>query len=79
MVQISICWGGQFECAETNVVQGFIVNAVKFRRCFLQAGERTRWRCMVLLLYLKPKIRKPHVNFRNIPTKNIFGSYLASL
>ena len=30
MVQISICWGRQFECAETDVVQGFIVNAVSF-------------------------------------------------
>jgi hypothetical protein len=28
MVQVTICWRGQFQCSEANVIQSFIVNAI---------------------------------------------------
>ena len=28
MVQVAVCWGGQFQCSEADVVQSLVVNAV---------------------------------------------------
>jgi hypothetical protein len=28
MVQVTVCWGGEFQCTEADVIESFIVNAV---------------------------------------------------
>ena len=40
MVQVSVDWSGQLEVAETDVVKGFIVNAVGFISVLHQMMDR---------------------------------------
>ena len=30
MVQVTVCWGGQFQGSEADIVESFVVNAVGF-------------------------------------------------
>ena len=45
MVQVTISWGGQFQSAETNVVQGFIVQQKRLVRVLHQLVEAQHCLC----------------------------------
>jgi len=40
MVQVTVCWSGEFQCSEADIVESFIVNTVCFIGVFYQLMYR---------------------------------------
>jgi hypothetical protein len=48
VVKVTIGWGGKFECAEANIIKGFVVNAEYF---ICRFDELVNGECAVVWLY----------------------------
>jgi len=40
MVEVTVCWGGEFKGSETDIVEGFVINNLDFIGVFDELMDR---------------------------------------